>query len=153
MTLDLKKIAEEREVLHKNHTSSRPLSKNYEYIGLKGEAQFSEEFGINLDLELRPGGDKGSDFSTKLGSIDVKTARKAYNLIVEKNKVDADIYVLAQYSDSNDKAILLGWAVKNQVLDAPAKDFGYNIINHYIPKSKLMPMDSLKNFINGANGG
>ena len=149
MTLDLKKVAEEREAIHRNHTSSRPLSKNYEYIGLKGEAQFSKEFGLDLDVKLRPGGDKGSDFLTTLGSIDVKTARKAYNLIVEKNKVDADIYVLAQYDDSIDKAILLGWAIKDQVLDAPAKDFGYNIINHYIPKSKLMPMDSLKNFIDG----
>ena len=149
MTSDLKKIAEEREDIHKNHASSRPLSKNYEYIGLKGEAKFSEEFGFNLDLTLRPEGDKGSDFSTKLGSIDVKTARKAYNLIVEKDKVDADIYVLAQYDDYTDKAILLGWAIKDQVLDAPAKDFGYDIINHYIPKSKLMSMGSLKNFIDG----
>ena len=149
MMPDLRKIAEEREAIHKDHTSSRPLSDNYEYIGLKGEAQFSEEFGINLDLKLRPGGDKGSDFLTKLGSGDVKTAGKAYNLIVEKNKVDADIYVLAQYNDSNDKAILLGWTIRNQVLDAPVKDFGYNIINHYIPKSKLMPMESLKNFIDG----
>ena len=149
MTSDLKKIAEEREAIHKDHTSSRPLSENYEYIGLKGEAQFSEEFGMDLDIKLRPGGDKGSDFSTILGSIDVKTARKAYNLIVEKNKVDADIYVLAQYDDSADKAILLGWAIKDQVLGAPAKDFGYNIVNHYIPKSKLMPIGSLKKFIDG----
>jgi len=149
MTLDLKKIAEERETIHRNHASSRPLSKDYEYIGLKGEAQFSKEFGISLDLKLRPEGDKGSDFLTTLGSIDVKTARKAYNLIVEKNKVDADIYVLAQYDDFTDKAILLGWAIKDQVLDAPAKDFGYNIINHYIPKVKLMPIEVLKNFIDG----
>ena len=149
MTLDLKKIAQDRETIHKDHATSRPLSKDYEYIGLKGEAQFSEEFGLDLDLKLRPEGDKGSDFSTKLGSVDVKTARKAYNLIVEKNKVHADIYILAHYSDPADKAVLLGWTIKDQVLAAPIKDFGYNIINHYIPKEKLMPMETLKKFMHG----
>ena len=51
MTNDLRKIAADRERLHKNHASSRPLSKDYEYIGLKGEEEFGKEF--NLEIEAR----------------------------------------------------------------------------------------------------
>jgi len=140
----LQQIANERESLHKDHKSSRPLSKNYEYVGLKGESQFATEFGFEIDSKLRAGGDKGVDFESTLGTIDVKTARKAYNLIVEENKVASDIYVLAQYMDKTDTVELLGWASKKEILAAPVRDFGYGIINHYIPKNNLKSMESLK---------
>ena len=52
MTNDLRKIANDREMLHKNHASSRPLSKDYEYIGLKGEEEFGKEFNLELDNKL-----------------------------------------------------------------------------------------------------
>jgi DNA polymerase III alpha subunit len=141
----IKKIAEDREEIHKNHASSRPLSKGYERLGLVGEYQFAKEFGFEVDESLRPEGDGGKDFPSKLGSIDVKTARKAFNLIVEEDHVKSDIYVLAQYCDESEKAKLLGWAYKKQVLAAPTKDFGYGVINHYIPKEKLYKMSTLKN--------
>jgi hypothetical protein len=141
---DLKKIALEREHVHKDHASSRPLSKGYEYVGMVGEAQFAKEFNFKLDKELRPEGDGGKDFSCSLGTIDVKTARKAFNLIVEEGHVRADIHVLAQYNENKETATLLGWAHKEEVLDAPKKDFGYGVINHYIPKNKLRPIESLK---------
>ena len=144
MSEHLKKIAKDREEVHKHHASSRPLSKNYEYIGLVGESQFAKEFDMGLDEELRPQGDGGKDFSSTMGSIDVKTARKAYNLIVEQGKVDSDVYVLAQYFDEDETANLLGWACKDEVLKAPKKDFGYGVINHYIPKRNLKSMDLLK---------
>ena len=148
MSINLRKLASERERLHKNHESSRPLSKDYEYIGLKGEEKFAEEFGMKIDEELRPEGDGGKDFMHRLrGIIDVKTARKAYNLIVEEGKVVSDIYVLAQYTDITDEVDLLGWAYKKEVLDAPCKDFGYGIINHYIPKNELYPIQSLKQIL------
>tara|TARA_R100001530_G_C4224323_1_gene130846 strand:+ start:88 stop:564 length:477 start_codon:yes stop_codon:yes gene_type:complete len=147
MSIDLRKLASERERLHENHSSSRPLSKDYEYIGLKGEEKFAEEFSMEIDEKLRPGGDGGRDFPSHVGIVDVKTARKAYNLIVEEGKVVSDIYVLAKYTDDIDEAELLGWAYKNEVLDAPCKDFGYGIINHYIPKDSLYPILSLKNIL------
>ena len=89
----LKKIATEREKIHEDHASSRPLSKNYEYIGLVGESEFANQFNYKIDEKLRPSGDGGKDFNSPLGLIDIKTARKAFNLIVEKGKVDSDIYV------------------------------------------------------------
>ena len=144
MKKDIRKIANEREKIHENHASSRPLSDDYEYVGLKGEEQFAKEFDLELDRELRPGGDKGIDFITIVGRIDVKTARKPYNLIVEEDKVKADIYVLAIYRDYDDDAVLLGWAFKDEVLNAPVKDFGYGIMNHYISRKELHPIEALK---------
>ena len=147
MSIDLRKLASEREKLHKNHVSSRPLSKDYEYIGLKGEERFSEEFSMPMDEKLRPGGDGGRDFSSYKDIVDVKTAWKAYNLIVEEGKVISDIYVLAKYIDDTDEAELLGWAYKREVLDAPVRDFGYGIINHYILKDELHPIQSLRHIL------
>ena len=147
MSINLRKLASERERLHKNHESSRPLSKDYEYIGLKGEEKFAEEFSMEIDEKLRPEGDGGRDFPSHIGIVDVKTARTAYNLIVEEGKVVSDIYVLAKYIDDTDKAELLGWAYKREVLDAPVRDFGYGIINHYISKDELYPIQSLKHML------
>lgn len=144
----IKKIAKEREEVHKNHASSRPLSEGYERLGLVGEYQFAKEFGFEVDEHLRPEGDGGKDFPSSLGTIDVKTARKAFNLIVEEGHVESDIYVLAQYHDNTDSANLLGWAYKEEVLAAPTKDFGYGVINHYIPKKKLYKMESLQEKFN-----
>ena len=67
MTIDLRKMASERERLHKHHESSRPLSKDYEYIGLKGEEKFAEEFIMEIDHKLRPEGDGGKDFPSNFG--------------------------------------------------------------------------------------
>ena len=141
---NIERIAKEREEVHRNHASSRPLSAGSELVGLAGEYQFAEEFGFKVDEELRPEGDGGRDFKSILGSIDVKTARKAFNLIVEKGHVNSDVYVLAQYYDENKSAFLLGWAFKEEIINAPTKDFGYGVINHYIPKGKLRKMSSLK---------
>lgn len=147
----IRRMAKDREEIHKDHASSRPLSKGYERLGLAGEYQFAREFGFSVDEELRPEGDGGKDFPSGLGSIDVKTARKAFNLIVEENHVKSDIYVLAQYFDETDKAKLLGWAYKKEVLAAPKKDFGYGVINHYIPKEKLYEMSTLKKKLEGGS--
>ena len=116
---DLGKIARDREEIHKNHKSSRPLSHNYEYIGLKAESCFADKYGLAMDKELKPSGDNGKDFIINNKTIDIKAARKAYNLIVEKGKVKSDIYVLAQYCDVTDNIDFLGWAAKPRVLNAP----------------------------------
>lgn len=147
MTKTLQEIANDRETLHKYHKSSRPLSKNYEYVGLKGEDQFAKEFGFKIDKKLRPSGDNGKDFEANIGIIDVKTARKAFNLIVEEGKVISDVYVLAKYTDNTDTVELLGWEYKKEILKAPTRDFGYGIINHYIPKNNLKSIKSLKNIL------
>lgn len=137
--------ANERHETHRDHPSSRPLSVDYEFIGLMGEVEFAKATGFMLDLERKPGGDSGFDFVIPLDfKIDVKTAEKAFNLIHEAGKpFRADIYVLAKYDPSLHTTTLIGWEFASVLKAAPTKDFGHGVINHYIPVAKLRPMESL----------
>jgi len=142
--IDIDEIANRRHQLHKNHASSRPLSKDYEKVGLSGEVAFWHLTGVRPDFTDRPKGDKGIDFVLDDGrTVDVKTARKAFNLIHEVGKPFADIYVLAQYNDGTMKATLIGWEYGKTLSKAPKKDFGYGIINHYISRNDLKDIESL----------
>lgn len=135
--------ADKRHVLHENHASSRPFSEGYEAIGMLGEWEFAKLVGVMPDCSLKPKGDEGVDFVVPLAfTVDVKTARKAFNLIHEQGKGFADIYVLAEYAE--DGAVsLLGWEWGSILSKAPTKDFGYGVINHYISREKLRPIGSL----------
>jgi hypothetical protein len=136
--------AQDRHDAHKHHASSRPLSEDYELIGLLGEVEFGKLTGQMVDLERRLEGDKGVDFVVPLNfTVDVKTARKAFHLIHEEGKGFADIYVLAKYNDEAKTTELLGWEWGAVLSRAPVKDFGYGIKNHYIPADKLKPMSEL----------
>lgn len=140
----IKSEAESRHDSHKNHATNRPLSEGYELVGLLGEVEFAKQTGVMVDLERRLDGDKGIDFVVTVNlSVDVKTARKAYNLIHEKGKPIADVYVLAQFDDETGQTKLLGWEFGSTLKSAPVKDFGYGIENHYIPKNDLRPMSAL----------
>jgi hypothetical protein len=139
------RIGAERHELHKDHQSSRPLSEGYEGVSLEGEFTFALNYGVPVDLKARAGGDGGIDFVIALKyTVDVKTARKAFNLIVEEGKVKADIFVLASFCDDTGEASLIGWAWRTEVLKAPVKDFGHGIMNHYIPLGSLHPMAALE---------
>ena len=141
--------AQGRHEAHKDHASSRPLSEDYELIGLLGEVEFGKLTGQMVDLERRLDGDKGVDFVVPLNfTVDVKTARKAFHLIHEVGKGFADIYVLAQYDDGTKGVELIGWEWGAVLARAPEKDFGYGIRNHYIPADKLRPMSELVRRIN-----
>ncbi len=136
--------AQDRHDAHRNHASSRPLSEDYELIGLLGEVEFGKLTGQMVDLERRLDGDKGVDFVVPLNfTVDVKTARKAFHLIHEAGKGFADIYVLAQYDHETKNIELIGWEWGAVLARAPVKDFGYGIKNHYIPAENLKPMSDL----------
>jgi hypothetical protein len=134
-----------RREAHKNHASSRPLSKDYELIGLAGETAFGRFANKMPDLERKLGGDKGVDFIIPLKfSVDVKTARKATHLLHEEGKNFADIYVLAEYDSETKQARLIGWEWGKILKKAPVKDFGYGVVNHYIEAANLKPISELK---------
>ncbi len=104
-------------------------------------------------MSARPAGDRGVDFRVffqfdgKIAAypVDIKTARKAFNLIVESGKVDdRTIYVLAQYENAADNASLIGWEWGAAIKKAPVRDFGYGILSHYIHRNSLRPMEELK---------
>lgn len=137
--------ADEREKVHANSPTSRPLSDGYEKVGLAGERTFCAWAGIGIDLIVRPRGTQSVNYTVEGKKINVFTARKPKHLLVEKGKAKADIYVLCRYRDEDNKAIMLGWASKAEVLAAPVLDTGgFGILSHSLPRGQLHPMDSLK---------
>lgn len=149
----LREVAAEREEIHSDHASSRPLSEDYERVGILGEAEFALRYGYRFDRERRPAGDKGIDFIVPvMHSLDVKTARKPFNLIVEVGKVFADLYVLAGI-DEADKVEFLGWEKRETVIRAPSRDFGYGVINHFIPAINLRKMVELEKRLGAIRAG
>ncbi len=134
-------IAEQRDSLHRNDHSHRPLSNGYELIGILGEIAFAQTYLLPLDTRVRHNGDKGVDFRTPIGTIDVKTAQKAYYLLVEVGKADADIYVLAGYDSGAVR--LLGWEWGRAMTKCPVKEFSPGLRSHYLPVSLIRPMGEL----------
>jgi hypothetical protein len=139
-------LADNRSRLHEGKPSSRELSEDYQKIGLSGEFAFGAFSGLMPDISERPNGDNGIDFKIKLGfSVDVKTFNKPNNLICEVGKVVADIYILAKRNpDLPTGAELLGWEFGKKLKNAPTKDFGFGITNHFIDAKELRSMDELK---------
>ncbi len=145
VTERLSQESDNREAIHENHDSSRPLSEGYEYIGIAGEWLLGELTGIMPDFSLRPSGDGGTDQVITLAfTVDVKLARKPYNLIHEVGKPFADIFILGKYHEEEKRGEALGWEWGETLKRAPTKDFGYGVNNHYIPRDKLKPMECLK---------
>jgi hypothetical protein len=142
---DLVTEAQLRHERHVGHPTHRPLSINYELVGLRGEEAFAKLFGCHVDLTPRPGGDKGKDATITVSfNVDIKTARKPGNLIVEEGKVKLNtIYILAGYVEQSDTAVLIGWQWGSVLLKSPKRDFGYGVINHYIPREQLRSIESL----------
>ena len=143
-------VARRRHELHADHARSRPLSDNYENVGIAGEFAFGQFCGLMPDLAEKPEGDGGIDFVLPLlFSVDVKTARKAHNLIHEQGKPFADVFVLAEYFDATRTANLVGWEYGRKLAAAPVRDFGYGVLNHYIPREQLREMAELAARIGG----
>ena len=142
--VDLTEIADKRSGSHKGHESQRILGENHDLVGVSGEAIFAKYFGLKINDDIKPEGDDGIDFLLGLNfSVDVKTARKPFNLLLEVGKPVADIYVLAEYNDGAQN--LLGWEWGMNLSQAPTRDFGYGVINHYIPAEELRSLDELLN--------
>jgi len=140
----LERIAEERHRIHKNQKSHRKFSDNYELKGIIGEYCFAKKYNLPFDEKLRPSGDGRKDFIVGKFSLDVKTASIPNNLIVEKDKRHAVILILAGISEDLREITFLGWELSAIMKYMPFKDFGYKVINHYLNKKDLRPMDQLE---------
>jgi len=141
LSLKAREISSKRHTLHENQKSHRPLSTDYEYIGILGELYFAQLHNLEIDEELRADGDKGVDFNIGGVTIDVKTARSPFNLLVEEGKVRSNIYVLAGYEEKNDSIYFVGWTYDYIVKSAKLGRMpGYSILNHIVPKVDLYGM-------------
>lgn len=148
---EIEAAAKDREARHGSKWGRRNLAtENPDKIGLMGEAEFSRLSGIALDLE-RKDGDKGKDFETPLGLIDIKTfTRPHLGLLVEKGKTRADIFICAGYIPALQAAFLDGWCYKGEILEGKTRDFGgHGIVSHHLPPEALHPisvlLDNLRN--------
>lgn len=151
MPFDLRKaldelVAEEakaRAELHAGHSTALRKDDEREIIGLAGEVEFGDVFHQPVDFSRRLSGDGGIDFIIPLRfTVDVKAACNPTYLIVPVGAVVADIYVLAKYIEPR-KTPLLGWEWGTTLRQAPTRDFGYGVVNHYIPQGELKKMKEL----------
>jgi hypothetical protein len=146
----LVEVAKSRHRIHTEHPTHRPLSEDYELIGLLGEEAFAWSFGLDTEyLDLKPQGDGRVDFHLPCGTVDVKTAEKPYNLLREVGKAHADILVLAGWNRQSRAIRLIGWEYDAEMRCQPSRDFGKGVINHYKHYTQLRPMPELKNLILG----
>jgi hypothetical protein len=148
--IEAEEIGRKREKGKTGYKSHRPLSEGYEILGTMGELAFSMFSGLPVDKSVKANGDGGVDFTLPL-TIDVKTARKANNLLVEKGKNMADIYVLAQANpDISNEVTLLGWTwgylVRNAQIDN-GDFFGNGVTNFYVPSAELLAMEELNRWL------
>jgi hypothetical protein len=152
MNIDINELGIQRQNAHiKNSTPRYYKDKNKEdIIGISGEIAFGKRYSLKPDLELRPFGDNHIDFEIQINdvkniTIDVKTAQKAYNLLVKKWEINkcSDILVLAKYINNEDIEFL-GWTTKKIMSQQPIKIFSsLGIENYFLPKEKLAPMEDL----------
>lgn len=143
----LRAIAEERERGHIGHRFGDRWKPNATYIGLIGEAEFARQTGLNVDLSWRPGGDQGVDFSTSVGTVDVKTAEFPKYLFLKTTAEHfAEIYVLARYVPYVETAELIGYATLDELQAAPLVTTDY-CVNHAIPAHRLHDIRQLLHVI------
>lgn len=109
-------------------------------IGAAGEYKFADTFGLTVDESERWLGDKGIDFVTSIGTIDVKTAQQSgwalseeYLLVKESSLREhkiADIIVKARI-ESDGSVELLRWCWSEEVKTWPTRNFTPTIKSHY----------------------
>jgi len=152
----LKEVAKRRNAVFVHLARNRPLSSDYEEVGVMGEWAFAEFCGLMPNT--KGGKDGGKDFEVPVVfTVDVKTSKRGDVLLVEVGKVKADIYVLATVvpdplvMDDNkmaavlrQKAVLVGWAWSTQVKVKEPKVSKFGIINHEVPRDELRPMGELE---------
>lgn len=149
--MNAKELGKQRQNAHPNGTKRYYKDENTEdIIGIAGEIAFANRYGLSPDLEIRPNGDNHIDFKIEINdsivkTIDVKTAQKAYNLLVKQWEMDkaSDILVLAEYKNEN-CINFLGWTTKKIMKQQPIKIFSsLGIKNYFLHKNKLNKMEEL----------
>jgi hypothetical protein len=150
---EIKLLGEQRQNAHPLGTRRYYSDPNREdTIGVAGEAAFAERYNLNVDKRILPKGDDHVDFIAEINnqkvSIDIKTAQRAYNLLIKEWEIDkcADILVLAQYRKGKIKFV--GWDTKEIMKLMPKSIFSsLNIKNYYRDKDDLRPMSQLDDLL------
>ena len=122
-----------------------------QHCGVAGEMAFAIWTGLPMDRSISPAGDGGKDFNININgrwvSLDVKTARKPYNLPVKEKDIKrtADILVLAGHIPG--LVTLYGWDTRGIVALMGLRDLGSGVLNFCRPREELRPMWQLMNLL------
>jgi len=140
---------------HAGHRNFRPhlRPKGANLMGLRGEQAFAERYGLEVNLEPSLGGDGGKDLKIALRRpggepcvfpVDCKAAIIPKDLIVEVARARPQtIYVLCRYWEELDRCTLLGWDWGAVLMTSKPKDYGYGVINYWLPRGEIHPMSEL----------
>jgi|SRR5262252_2495221 len=134
------------------HDDGKRWSEDFERVGMIGEQELADFFGMKPDLRKLPRGDGGIDLLPTLqmtftieAAMDVKSAQRAPFLLVNVDRIKPwTIYVLCEVDLEHNKGDLLGWQWGHIVMKAPTKNWcKKGVIVHYVEAGTLRKMEEL----------
>jgi hypothetical protein len=135
---------------HQSQASTRPLSPNFEMIGIAGEVQFSYDHDVKRNREINRAGDGGIDFVMPDGTkINVKTRANCRALLHEKGKHSpADLIVVGQFHDEGEVfwVEFMGWEFVSTIEQAPIVELSTGVTNHEVAIEDLRSMTMISSF-------
>jgi len=147
---ELQKLARERTASHPRRLSKNAaIRSDNDYIGIIAEKVVADYLHLPIQDYITPGKtDPGYDFVTENGiKIDVKgTDLVKGNLLVPcDSKMTADVYVFVVVDKSTESGTIIGWALHQEVVAAPKKDFGRKDRGavYFVHTSKLHPVETM----------
>ena len=88
-----------------------------------------------------------SDASAESAEVQERARTILHAIVVASAEVLTKATIVLNNPETLDedrqKAFLLGWEWGRKLENSPSKDFGYGVINHYIPRAELRPLDDL----------
>jgi len=117
-----RQVAEQRQTQGRKPGSTLLLRNDTDWFGILGELAFARRFDLPVRFKDEPLGDKGIDFITPGGTVDVKTGQVGYTdfFVPASNALRADLYVVARYGERQGVE-LAGWCRRATLQAAPIR--------------------------------
>jgi hypothetical protein len=143
--------------------TTREYTPNSHLKGVTGEVAFCLAFGLDLEATIRVdlwSGDLGIDARINDVTIDVKCQGNVRSLVSDlptgKQPPRAEVFVLTHYQGNHprDRAVLVGWCTREELLAAPEDDLGWGprlvLPAHLLRDHGDMALTGLRRFLDAA---
>jgi hypothetical protein len=141
---DLHDIGKCRDAKKSSYKSTKNWSRySTHFLGAVGELCFSISANTPANLEDIAEGDGNCDFLLHGSKIDIKSTQYWKNPDLKQYpnpKKWVDYYILCGVDVDKKRAKIFGWASRDQIMNAPKKDYGYGMqcsLNHSVLNSDL----------------